>query len=453
MSLTLQRRLLRARDYYSLKIILSGLAGALILTGCEEPPSPGSAPKASTPSAAFYREISGDELIERWGAYAASRVAGGSGSSARVERNQLAAATSGFESFRDLYAFEDVYQYGSCVVFNLTSQGWDWGYPLIDCVGAPSEGNDVNGHFHAAHVCEFGYGMHAYVVRAGEITPETRVIHADPDEHPRYHHHEVDVTLHDPSSGKSSTVAAQWLEKFYYYAGSEEYYNPDEVEYEEFDLHLAGMVSTDLSDTGFLGFVPVDSDVKVQWTIDTSAAELTFEANDAAAYTEYHDRCATARRLEEERSEQEGRELDREIREEVERFEAEGLACAISVWSSGHANGYFCGTHREVLKRGIQNVIVGQSVEIRLTSFFDGTYQSPYKPPPGDITPPFLTNASYTAVSSDESVAEASVSGAVLIVILRGAGTATVEVTATGDEGEVSLTFRATVSEPAGHEP
>ena len=63
-----------------------------------------------------------------------------------------------------------------------------------------------------------------------------------------------------------------------------------------------------------------------------------FEANAAAAYTEYHDRCATARRLEEERREQEDREIDREIREEVERLEAEGFACAISVWSSGYAN-------------------------------------------------------------------------------------------------------------------
>ena len=59
-----------------------------------------------------------------------------------------------------------------------------------------------------------------------------------------------------------------------------------------------------------------------------------------------------------------------------------------------------------------------------------------------------VTSPTYTAKSSNPSVAAVSVSGAVLTVTPKSAGTANVEVTATGDEGKVSQTFKVTVNAP-----
>ena len=59
-----------------------------------------------------------------------------------------------------------------------------------------------------------------------------------------------------------------------------------------------------------------------------------------------------------------------------------------------------------------------------------------------------VTSPTYTAKSSNTSVATVSVSGAVLTVTPIGAGSANVEVTATGDEGTVSQTFKVTVAKP-----
>ena len=59
-----------------------------------------------------------------------------------------------------------------------------------------------------------------------------------------------------------------------------------------------------------------------------------------------------------------------------------------------------------------------------------------------------VTSPTYTAKSSNTSVATVSVSEAVLTVTPVGAGTANVEVTATGDEGTVSQTFKVTVNAP-----
>ena len=50
-----------------------------VLAGCEEMVDEG--PERRT--APLYREISGDELLERWGAYAAKQFSAGSRSSAR----------------------------------------------------------------------------------------------------------------------------------------------------------------------------------------------------------------------------------------------------------------------------------------------------------------------------------------------------------------------------------
>ena len=59
-----------------------------------------------------------------------------------------------------------------------------------------------------------------------------------------------------------------------------------------------------------------------------------------------------------------------------------------------------------------------------------------------------VTSPTYTAKSSNTSVATVSVSGAELTVTPIGAGSANVEVTATGDEGTVSQTFKVTVTAP-----
>ena len=126
----------------------------------------------------------------------------------------------------------------------------------------------------------------------------------------------------------------------------------------------------------------------------------------------------------------EAQERDRETREEVALWEAEGHVCMIFVGSDGYATGgYACSKPGSYYGVGHGT---GVTAEIKLTNAFD------------------MTNATYTAVSSNESVAEASVSGDVLTVALKGTGTATVEVTAYGDEGEETQTFKFEVPDSDG---
>ena len=397
--------------------VLGGLVivSMFVLAGCEEMVEDRPSKKPS--AAPLFHEISGDSLFDRWGVYAGRFIpvqAGSQRSTRAAVGSDLAAATAGWDFLRDFYDIEDARQYGSCVVFNLKQKGSDKDLHILDCVGAPIAGNGVqDGHFHAAHICEVPY-PHLYLLRAGVISPDTRLLYDDP-EFMMYSVSVLDVDLFLPSSQKSISVEAQWLKKAYIYTGPEVNDNITDDDYTEFDFHAA-IGSEDLSGPGLLvGFAPIVSDGSLHLTIDNSTTVIEFEDNDSAAHAEYNDRCTNTRRIYLEQG-------DREIREEAARLEAEGYACVIYVWS-GYAGGLSCGKpggyaieHNE-----------GATAEIMLTNVFD------------------VTNANYTAVSSNESVAEASVSGVVLTVALREAGTATVEVTAEGDEGTATRTFRVAV--------
>ena len=130
----------------------------ILFAGCEEPLNPPPAAPKDPPRQTLYTKIGADEILERWSVIPSGAVA------QRSDRQTLhAAATSGLSDLTGTFRFrDDARKYGACAVFTVEvvykriEDGLVFtpGH-FIDCVGGPTEGNEVGGLFHAAHYCQF----------------------------------------------------------------------------------------------------------------------------------------------------------------------------------------------------------------------------------------------------------------------------------------------------------
>ena len=282
---------------HRLLLLLGLVIGSL--SACEEMVE-GPSPRPAEPvkPTRLYTEIGADDLLGRWAVLPNGAVAEAVANPGR----RLAAASDGFSGLT--FRFSDAREYGACVVFTVEyeSDPGDPGEPgppgepggteptdppppgrasvegvrtvtvtahVIDCPGAPVEGNTVEGLFHAAHLC-FPEGDLLHILRAGNFNPTTHV-------------HDFDVPGVTARIGDHSD-SFQWLK----HITNEEYEDGALVESSAILVNWAFMAS-ESNRAGFDRLHRHQEDL--HFSIDSSAGVVDVEPNDGAAFTEYRRRC------------------------------------------------------------------------------------------------------------------------------------------------------------------
>ena len=258
----------------------------ILVAGCEEPLNPPPAAPKTPPHQTSYTKIGADEILERWSVIPGGAVA--QRSDRQILHATAAAATAGFSDLTGTFRLrDDARKYGACVVFTMevvykrTEDGLVYtpGH-FIDCVGGPTEGNEVGGLFHAAHFCQFPVTSQKYfaghIIRAGRFNPTTQ-IHPNPSS---------SDDAGDPFPAVQVSIGS-YTGLFYWHpyvrlgvgdTRAEVYWamsdlNPDDGK------NMAGFDTLHRHKDD------------LQFSIDRSEGVVDVQENDGAAYTDYLSRC------------------------------------------------------------------------------------------------------------------------------------------------------------------